>query len=174
MFGLFTNQNRIKVIDKVWMSSSAKWKACAEMAKLDPNCLFIAWFEVTLQQLNDLLANDKANILSASEAGPQYVQGRVVVFAEHYPLPKVEQELYQRLGIKEIPVLSSLDEPFFMKFGGEKTIELMKKLGMGENDVIGHSLITKSIRKAQEKIAERATSDIQSSSQHEWFERNLR
>lgn len=97
----------------------------------------------------------------------------MLVFAEHYPLVHVEQSLYQRLGLKEVPVLFSLDEPFFAKFGGEKTIELMQKLGLKEDEVVAHTMVSKSIRRAQEKIGEKVKVERSASSQEEWFSLNL-
>jgi preprotein translocase subunit SecA len=70
-------------------------------------------------------------------------------------------------------VLSSLDEPLFQKFGGEKMIELMKQLGIKEDEVIGHSMTTKSIHRAQEKIAKHTQGDAGASSQEEWFSINM-
>jgi len=40
-----------------------------------------------------------------------------------------------------------------MLFGGEGTIDVMKNLGLTEDEVIGHSMVTRSIRNAQDKIA---------------------
>ncbi|HEY5919254.1 MAG TPA: hypothetical protein VIU13_17670 [Chryseolinea sp.] len=39
-----------------------------------------------------------------------------------------------------------------MLFGGKGTIDVMKNLGLTEDEVIGHSMVTRSIRNAQDKI----------------------
>lgn len=97
----------------------------------------------------------------------------LVVFVEHYPLSKPETDLFSRLRLKEIPVLSALDEPIFMMFGGERTIELMKKLGMDEHESVAHSMITSSIKNAQRKLEEKVPFEKKASSMQEWFEVNF-
>jgi hypothetical protein len=174
MFGLFKeNSSSVKVIDKVWMSKQAKWNACLQMAQLNTDCLFIAWFDETRSVLQQLASsmNASVKIILARSADAAQTQGRMVVFLEHYPLAKVEQDLFLRLNLREVPILSSLDEPLFMKFGGEKTIDLMKNLGMKEDEVIGHTMITKAIRRAQESM-EKMGIDHQAASQREWFAGN--
>jgi hypothetical protein len=98
----------------------------------------------------------------------------MVVFAEHYPLSKVEHTLFSTLGLKEIPIVSSLDEPLFMLFGGERTIELMRKLGMKEDEMVGHSMITASIKNAQRKLEKSIIVESKANSAEEWFELNLK
>ena len=97
----------------------------------------------------------------------------MVVFAEHYPLPKKEQELFKTLNLKEIPIMSSLDEPLFKHFGGERLIDTIKKLGMNEDEVIGHSFITSAIRNAQEKLGKKVRMEKAASSAEEWFKANI-
>lgn len=109
----------------------------------------------------------------ASEAASMSFQDKMVVFAEHHPLAKKEIALFTLLTLKEAPVLSSLDEPLFMRFGGEKTIELMKKMGMNQNEVIGSGMITSAIRNAQKKIEKQVVAEREAHSQQEWFTLNL-
>ncbi len=177
MFGLFKKSPAgPKVIDKVWMSTSAKWKACGDMIALNPTCLILAWFDDTTRQLRDTLKLSPIDkcIANANDITLVEIEGRMVMFAEHYPLASIEQEIFRKLNLKEVPVLSSLDEPFFGKFGGERTIELMKKIGMKDDEVLGHPMITKSIHRAQEKIASNVKAEIKCTSQQQWLEINLR
>ena len=175
MFGLFKKSDGIAVIDKVWMSKQAKWKACSAMMVLNPPSLFVAWFEETADELSRYLSlpSDKKTLMLASDLTSDTIQNRMVMFVEHYPLSSVEQNLFKRLNLKEVPVLLSLDEPFFQKFGGEKTVELMKKLGVKEDEVLGHAMIGKSIRNAQEKIASKVKSEKKAPSQEEWMKLNV-
>jgi hypothetical protein len=176
MFGLFKRTAAgIPVVDKVWMSKTAKLKACADMLGVNPDCLFIAWFKETFAELQAALhlPIDNSNLRVAENITPPDVVNRMIIFAEHHPLHAVEQELFRKLNLKEVPVLCSLDEHFFSRFGGEKTIELMRKLGMKEDEVIGHSMITKSIRSAQDKISKHTKTNYAASSQAEWFTLNL-
>jgi hypothetical protein len=97
----------------------------------------------------------------------------MTVFVEHHPLSKKELALFSALQLKEVPVLSSLDEPFFMWFGGERTIELMKKLGMNEDEVVGSGMITNAIRNVQQKIEKQVTVEREARGQQEWLTLNL-
>lgn len=173
MFGLFRKDDSVKVIDRVWLSGPAKWNACEAMLKTNPDCLFVAWFEDTSMQLKNLLGNE-APVFLASQVIYSHVNGKLMVMAEHYPLAQTEQDFFKRLQLIEVPVLSALDEPLFMQFGGERTVELMKKLGMGEDEILGHDMISSSIRRAQQKISRSVKVEQKASSQEKWFALNFR
>ncbi|HEU5292145.1 MAG TPA: hypothetical protein VFU05_15955, partial [Cyclobacteriaceae bacterium] len=83
------------------------------------------------------------------------------------------QELFTNLNLKEIPVTSSLDEPLFQHFGGEKLIDTMKKLGMKEDEVIGHSFVTSAIRNAQKKLEKKVRIEKTANGAEEWFRLNV-
>lgn len=173
MFGLFGGSgSKIKVIDKVWMTTEAKWKACAQMLQVNPDCVFIAWFEETRNDLVQFLGKE-VSVQQADKVDVAGLKNKMVVFAEHYPLSQKEQTLFKQLNLKEIPITSSLDEPLFMKFGGEKLIHLMQQLGMKEDEVIGHAMITTSIKRAQEKLERQVRMEKSANSAKEWFEFNL-
>src|SRR5690348_5312925 len=124
MFGLFKKASTgITVVDKVWMSKAAKLKACAEMFQLNPGCLFITWFKETYEelQLTLNLKEGDPGLALAEHVHPSDAANRMVIFAEHHPLREIEQALFRKLALKEVPVLSALDEPFFFRFGGQKT-----------------------------------------------------
>jgi hypothetical protein len=174
MFGLFNKSSvGIKVVDKVWLSKQAKWNACAQMVKVDPSVILIAWFEETFHEIESHPGLAQ-NVIKAENASYDKTQGRRVIFAEHYPLASAEQDLFSKLQLKDVPVLNSLDEPIFMLFGGENTIEVMKKLGVGDDEIIGHSMITKSIRRAQEKIEVKSGTNYSAKSSQEWLSLNLK
>lgn len=141
------------------------------MAKLNNSCIFIVWFEETHKTLSAIVGEER--ILRAQQAESHMLSGNMIVFAEHHPLARKETALFKSLQLNEVPVLSSLDEPFFMRFGGERTLEIMKKLGMNEDEVIGSGLITKSIRNAQQKIEKHVTVEREAHSQQEWLTLNL-
>jgi len=174
MFDLFRKSSKgVKVIDKVWLSKLGKWNACVQMVSIDPSVLLVAWFEETFREIESNPGLTK-NVIKAERLSYEKVVGRMVVFAEHYPLASVEQDLYGKLQVKEVPVLSCLEDPLFMLFGGERTIEAMKNIGLTEEEVIGHSMVTRSIRNAQEKIAEKSGTDYPATSSKEWFTLNLK
>ena len=78
------------------------------------------------------------------------------------------------MKLTEVPVLSSLDESFFFRFGGEKLLDIMKNMEMKEDEVIGNPMITKSIHRAQESIAKKVLTEQRANSQREWFTLNMK
>jgi hypothetical protein len=176
MFGLFKKSAAgVRVVDKVWMSTVSKFAACAEMKKLNPQCLFVAWFEETRTACHEVLSSLGPTSLPvlAKDLRPGDGENKMVVFVEHHPLSAEEQKVYSLLNLAEVPVLSALDEAFFEKFGGAGTIEVMKRLGMNEHEVIAHPMINKAIHNAQEKIARKASGNLTAGSQAEWLKLNL-
>lgn len=173
MFGLFGGSgSKIKIIDKVWMSREAKWRACSAMLEHNPDCVFIAWFEDTRHELVQIL-NDAEHVQLAEKIDLERLKGKMIVFAEHYPLAQKEQALFKALNLKEVPVVSSLDEALFKYFGGDKLIDLIRNLGMKEDEVIGHAMITASIKRAQEKLEEKVKIEKPATSSEEWFLKNF-
>jgi len=176
MFGFFKSKTpSVSVNDKIWMSTEAKWKACRDMLMVNAEIIFAPWFKATFDQLTDAIGTDKAsNIIMAEQLDNAKSSNRMVVFVEHYPLAKTEQQLFIKLNLHDVPVLSSIDEPLFMLFGGERTVELMKRLGVEEGKVLGHSMISKSIARAQAKIERSVVVEQKADSQQEWFAKNLK
>ncbi|MEP2669352.1 MAG: hypothetical protein ABJH04_10180 [Cyclobacteriaceae bacterium] len=175
MFGFFTNKSpEVAISDQVWMSQQSKWKACLKMTEANNQCVFVAWFSNTIEELTAFLAayNVEASIVLASDITSS--DHELLIFVEHYPLAEVEQALFLKLNLNKVPVLSSLDEPLFSMFGGEKTIQLMQKLGMKEDEIVSHPMITKSIRSAQQKIAKKVAVEIKAPSQKDWLKKNVK
>ena len=50
----------------------------------------------------------------------------------------------------------------------------MKMLGMKEDEVIEHKMVTKSIIKGQEKIAQQVSLEQSANSQEEWMRKNVK
>jgi preprotein translocase subunit SecA len=60
-----------------------------------------------------------------------------------------------------------------MHFGGEKMISLMEKMGVSENEVIEHPMISAAIKNAQEKISKEIIVEHAAQCQAEWFSKNI-
>lgn len=170
MFGFGKSDSKLNVIDKVWMSKEVKWKACVSMLEVNPNCIFIAWFEGTYQELSRILGENHVQL--AEKIDFEKLKDKMVVFAEHYPLLQKEHALFKTLNLKEFPVTSSLDEPLFKHFGGDKLIDTIKKLGMKEDEILSHSFITSAIRNAQQKLEKKVRVEKTAGSAEEWFVMN--
>jgi hypothetical protein len=153
-----------------------KWKACVQQVKKEKDTIIAVWFDDSSQKIETFfsshdLPTDK--IITAREFARNYIQNNELIFAEHYPLPFKEQELYEKLGLTKVTVYSSLDEPLFTHFGGDKISNLVKQMGMKEDETIEHAPITSSIKNAQEKINSKVSFDQSSHSQADWFHKNL-
>lgn len=176
MFHLFKKkESGVKVVDKILMTQAAKWKALEAVGKKEQDVILIFWFDETLRQAQDAL-NEETDIterfLLASQVHLQQVEGKKVVFAEHYPLPQKEKDFFERLQLQEAEIWSAMDEPLFKEFGSDKIVQMMKQFGMKEDQVIEHTMISKAIHNAQEKIETKVTADQMASSQEEWLGKN--
>lgn len=176
MFSFFKKkESEIKIIDKIVMTREAKWKAISLLCKNDKNIVLIFWFYETLRQAEsffDREGNSIRELIVTKEINPWQLQGKQAVFAEHYPLYQKEKEFFEKLQLKEVQVWSALDEPLFRQFGSEKIIQMMQKMGMKEDEVIEHKLISNAIQSAQEKISKKILIDQSGSSQEEWMQKN--
>jgi hypothetical protein len=162
--------------DRAYMSTEAKMKACSILAKENQSIIFIAWFSETAKQFkNYFTANElsESRVLEARYLTPSQLLGKTPVFVEHYPIHSKEVNFVDNWKIKNILVYSAMDEPLFKHFGSEKLIPLMKMMGMKENEVIEHSMVSKSIINGQKKIEEQVSIEQSASSQADWMERNL-
>lgn len=177
LFGKKEDENDKHVfVDRAYASTAAKLKACAELAGKDPGCLFICWFDETMSQFKDYFKQqglDEERIVIARYLNAGLLKTKTPVFTEHYPLHTTELELIKTWDITNIVVYSALDEPLFKHFGSDKIIPVMKMMGMKEDAAIEHSLVTKSIIKGQEKIAEQVSSEHPAISQAEWMRKNV-
>ena|ERR1051326_4754697 len=176
MFDFFKKKKeKTRITDKIWIAETAKWKAIANQKEKDSNSIFIFWFDNSLRQAESFLQQGSLSIsdlVMARELHASQLENKHVVFAEHYPLPQKEQELFAKLNLSEIQVWSALDEPLFKQFGSDKIIGMMKQLGMKEENAIEHSMISKAIQNAQEKISKKVLVDQLCTSQQEWMQRN--
>lgn len=162
--------------DRCYQTTNAKLKACAALAKEKPGTWFICWFASTQKLFKDYFTQqglDETLIIDARNFNSAMLQNKKAVFTEHHPLHSKELELVKNWTQQPIIVYSAMDEPLFVHFGSEKMLGLMKLLGMKEDEVIEHSLVTKSIIKGQDKIASLVQIEQTAQSQKEWLEKNL-
>ena len=163
--------------DRTYMTSDAKLKACADLAKKDERFVFIAWFSDTAKKFRDFFAQHGINENRITEAGKLHASQLIAhtpVFVEHYPLHSKEEALVQNWEHKDVLVYSALDEPLFRHFGSEKVIPMMKIMGMKESEAIDHPMVTKSILSGQQKLAGQVIIEQPAASQSEWMLRNIR
>lgn len=99
-------------------------------------------------------------------------------FVRHYPLPAKENSVIQKLDttFPQCPITfcSSLDDPCFEAFGSKNIIGMMEKMGMKEDEVIEHTMVSSAMKRAREKVAESITKEIPAHSEAEWFRLNVK
>ena len=164
-------------IDRTYISTAAKMNACADLAWKEPDHLFICWFSDTARKFKEFFRQqglDENRITEARFIHAPALLHKTPVFVEHYPLHEKEMELIKNWDAKQIIVFSAMDEPLFKHFGSEKLLPIMKMLGTKEDEVIEHSMVSKSILSGQEKIAELVNLEQSANSQGEWMEKNIK
>lgn len=178
MFGLFKKKKQgATVTDFVTISEKAKCYKLIDLWKANPQVIFICWFEETYDSISACFSQngiDPGTIVLAREVASHHIYNKSVLFAEHYPSRTKETELFERLNLQSVTVWSALEEPIFKFFGGDRIIELMKKLGLDENETIQHPMISNAITNAQNKIEKNLFTELSARSQKEWLEKNYK
>jgi hypothetical protein len=162
--------------DQVYLTTAGKITACLQLAKVNPDCIFIAWFAETAATFEKFFTYyniDRTRIILANENDSHLLQSHQPVFLEHYPLNAKELSLAADWQLTGISVFSSMDEPLFKHFGSDKMVPLIKLLGFKESEAIEHSYVTESIIKGQNKIAAKVLVDQPAYSQAEWMTKNI-
>jgi hypothetical protein len=102
------------------------------------------------------------------------------LFIEHFPRWSTERAVLDILEqgstthAQHVRFFLGLNEPLMRAFDGDKVVNLMRKLGIAEDEKVTHSLIDKSIVNAQKKLDARANASFPAQSDEEWFSLNLR
>ena len=90
--------------------------------------------------------------------GVKEAGGLAIVGTERHESRRVDRQLRGRAGRQGDPGSSqffvSLEDDLMRLFGSERIAKLMDRLGLKEGEVIQHSMITKSIERAQRKVEE--------------------
>ncbi len=84
--------------------------------------------------------------------------GLAIVGTERHESRRVDRQLRGRSGrqgdVGSTQFFVSLDDELMRMFGSDRIASIMDKLGLEEGEVIQHSMITKSIERAQKKVEE--------------------
>jgi preprotein translocase subunit SecA len=90
--------------------------------------------------------------------GVKEAGGLVIVGTERHEARRIDRQLRGRAGRQGDPGVSrfylSLEDDLMRLFGSERIANIMTRLGVQEGDVISHSMITKSVERAQKKVEE--------------------
>ncbi len=90
--------------------------------------------------------------------GVKEAGGLAIIGTERHDSRRVDRQLRGRAGRQGDPGSSqffvSLEDNLMRLFGSERIAKMMDRLGLKEGEVIQHSMITKSIERAQKKVEE--------------------
>ncbi len=90
--------------------------------------------------------------------GVKEAGGLAIIGTERHESRRVDRQLRGRAGRQGDPGSSqffvSLEDNLMRLFGSERIAKMMDRLGLKEGEVIQHSMITKSIERAQKKVEE--------------------
>jgi hypothetical protein len=176
-FGLFgkkeNNTFHKKFTNFIYASDIAKQKGIIQFALANSDAIFIAWFTNTAVSFKkQFLANNinEDRIVEAKSFSAAKYNSVKIVFLEHFPLRAKEERLVQNCMQEEFVFYNALTEPIFQYFGGDRIIELMRKMGYKDDETIQHNMIDNSLLKAQKKIAERVQFESNTwASQSDWM-----
>ncbi|MEI6021059.1 MAG: preprotein translocase subunit SecA, partial [Bacteroidota bacterium] len=91
-------------------------------------------------------------------AGVKDAGGLAIIGTERHESRRVDRQLRGRAGRQGDPggsqFFASLEDNLMRLFGSERIASLMDRMGLKEGEVIQHSMITKSIERAQKKVEE--------------------
>ncbi len=90
--------------------------------------------------------------------GVKEAGGLAIIGTERHESRRVDRQLRGRAGRQGDPGTSqffvSLEDNLMRLFGSERIAKLMDQMGLKEGEVIQHSMVTKSIERAQKKVEE--------------------
>jgi len=90
--------------------------------------------------------------------GVKEAGGLAIIGTERHDSRRVDRQLRGRAGRQGDPGSSqffvSLEDDLMRKFGSERIAKLMDRMGLKEGEVITHSMVSKSIERAQKKVEE--------------------
>jgi preprotein translocase subunit SecA len=90
--------------------------------------------------------------------GVKEAGGLAIVGTERHDSRRVDRQLRGRSGRQGDPGSSqffvSLEDDLMRKFGSERIAKIMDRMGLKEGEVITHSMVSKSIERAQKKVEE--------------------
>src|SRR5262245_4211704 len=157
--------------DRIWCSQAAcdagLLREHEDRRRKGSRCVIAYFFDGTLERLRSRPGFPKDVELWKADGG-QRPSGRgsrppgespvLILFAERYPLPDVEERALEEVerafpGLPEVVFHCSLEDTFMKAFASERARKLLVRLGMKESDSLSSPGITRSIRGAQRKLA---------------------
>lgn len=193
LFGGKKRTNVEVVPDHIWMTTDAKFAGLAKEAEERSKSetvaiLLVAHFSDVLARLEEL-ANRRtwrvpvqavaaSNLNTDLAASLKLDESAVIdiIVGERHPLPSVDDGL--EAFADHLPCRCrfshhlSLDDAVMKIFGGDWVKNLLKQLGMKEDEAIESPMVSRRIRQAQQKIEGRAYGNFDADSAAHWLQKN--
>jgi hypothetical protein len=196
-FDCFKKRNNVEVpVARIWLTKQAKLRGIrSEIREAfansnGPNAiLLVSHFSSDAQELEALsresgeegkivfvaMADDLAaqSPPIAEFGGTQWV---LIIVVEHHLLASHDESIFtfaQTLPFRSrIEFHASLDDPILQVFAGDWVKNILKKLGMKDDEAIESTMVAARIKGAQKKIARSAMGDLPAKSSAEWLDIN--
>ena len=193
-FGGGKRSNVNVIPDVIWLNNQAKLNGIrkdviAQGGSGAVGLLLVAHFPDVVDQLYRIAAENGNNIpikvslakdLSTDLVAEWSVNESAtvaVIVGERHPLPKHDDGVLQfaeslphqvRL-IRHV----SLEDPLMKAFAGEWVENLLRRMGMAEDEAIESQMVSRRIKAAQQKIEKEAFGDSDANSAAEWLSANV-
>lgn len=189
---LFGRKTTVETLnDRIWLTDAARWKGLREelheQATVCSGVLLVAQFPESRDALVSLrdevdgycevrlaseLSSDVASYWPVDEARPAFV-----LVAERHPLRSHDDCIVEFAG--DLPCKAqvafhlSLEDALLKVFIGQQIEELLRRMGMDENESIDSNMVSRRIAAAQKKIASQAFGDSDAPSAADWLAANV-
>jgi hypothetical protein len=173
IFSLFNKNSVVPRTDLVWITSAAKLKGTLDYLAKNSADLCVAWFEETHRVFNRYLIEENnihIEIKMAESLRLYDLNNKTAVFLEHHPVYTKEAGLLSDNKPANVCFMNSLDDTIFQLFGGN-IANLMRSMGLEDDQYIENSLVSTSVIKAQKKLEKNIREDFHARSGEEWMDR---
>jgi len=186
------NKSNVECLpDRIWLTEQAREKGIAaglqrEAESPPAGLLLVAHFPDTLKRLNELqttidadfdlrlaseLTSDLTSLLAFDDR--QYV----IQVAERHPLRSHDDRIIQ--FAKDVPCKCkvafhmSLEDPLLKVFVSPSIEQMLRTLGMDENEAIESNMVNRRIAAVQKKLAASVFGDTEADNAHDWLKTNM-
>ena len=193
LFGSKKRTNVEVILDHIWMTTDAKFTGLAKEAEERSRSetvaiLLVAHFPDVLARLEEVASQkvwdvpckavSAGNLNSGLAASLNLEESAIIdiIVGERHPLPSVDDRLEEFAD--ELPCRCrfshhvSLEDAVMKVFAGDWVKNVLKRLGVSEDEAIESQLVSRRIRQAQQKIEGRAFGSLDAESAAEWLEKN--
>lgn len=193
-FGGSKRSNVNVVPDVIWLNNTAKLNGIrkdvvAQGSSGAVGILLVAHFPDVLEQLFKIAAENgnhfpikvsMAKDLSTdlvSEWSVNESATVAIIVGERHPLLKHDDEVFQLAESlpHQVRLIRhvSLEDPLMKAFAGEWVENLLRRMGMADDEAIESQMVSRRIKAAQQKIEKEAFGDSDARSAAEWMDANV-